>query len=44
MKFGILHHNYIEPKYGHVTKKLKFLKFKMATAAILKIAFLATTH
>ena len=33
-----------EPNYIHVTKKLKFLKFKMAAAAVLKIAFLAITH
>ena len=31
----------IEPNYSHVTKKLQFLKFEMATVAILKIAFLA---
>ena len=29
----------IEPDYGHVTKKVKFLKFKMATVGILKIVF-----
>jgi len=33
----------IEPGYSHVTKK-RFLKFKMAAAAILKIAFLAINH
>ena len=33
----------IEPDYGHVTK-IKIFKFEMATAAILKIAFLAITH
>jgi len=32
----------IEPHESHVTK-LKFLKFKVASAAILKIAFLAIT-
>ena len=34
----------VEPEYSHVTKKLKFLKFKMAAVAILQIAFLAITH
>jgi len=34
----------IEPDYSHVTKNVKFLKFKMAAAAILKIDFLAITH
>ena len=29
----------IEPRYSHVTRKLKFLEFEMATAAILKIVF-----
>ena len=29
----------IEPDYSHVNQKLKFLKFKMAATAILKIAF-----
>jgi len=33
-----------EPDDSHVTKNLIFLKFKMAAAAILKIAFLAITH
>ena len=39
MKFGIL-----QLDDSLVTKKLKFLKFKMAAAAILKISFLAITH
>ena len=34
----------IEPDYSLVTKKMKFSKFKMAAAAILKITFLAITH
>jgi len=33
-----------EPDCSLVTKNLKFLKFKMAVAAILKIAFVAITH
>ena len=34
----------IELHDRHVIKKMKFLKFKMAAAVILKIAFLAITH
>jgi len=34
----------IEPDDSHVTKNWNFLKFKMAAAAILKIALLAITH
>ena len=34
----------IEPDYRQVAKKLTFLKFKMAAAAVLKIRFLAITH
>ena len=34
----------IEPGYSYVTKNWKFLKFKMAAAAILKFAFLAITR
>ena len=34
----------IEPGYNHLDQKLQFLKFKMAAAAILKIAFEAITH
>ena len=34
----------IESGYSHVTKKLKFLKFKMVAVAILKIDFLAINH
>ena len=33
-----------KPNDSHMTKNLKFLKFKMAAAAILKIAFLAIIH
>jgi len=34
----------IQPHDKSRDQKLKFLKFKMAAAAILKIAFLAITH
>ena len=34
--------SHIGPNYSHLTKK--FLKFKMAAAGILKIAFLAINH
>jgi len=34
----------IEPHESHMTKNWKFQKFKMAAAAILKIAFLVIIH
>jgi len=34
----------IEPDDSHGNKNWKFLKFNMAAAAIMKIAFLAITH
>jgi len=34
----------IEPKLHSHDRKMKFLEFKMAATAILKIAFLAITH
>ena len=43
MKFGTLH-QILNPVTVTWQKKLKFLKFKMAAAAILKIAFLAINH
>ena len=42
MKFGTLHQ--ILNPVTDTDQKLKFLKFKMAAAAILKIDFLAITH
>jgi len=42
MKFGTLHQ--ILNRLQSRDQKLKFLKFKMTAAAILKIAFLAVTH
>jgi len=35
---------YLSEKSSHFDQIFKFLKFKMAAAAILKIAFLALTH
>ena len=43
MKFGTLH-QILNPVIQLGDQKLKFLKFKMAAAAILKFVFLAITH
>ena len=46
MKFSTLHQIFkmAAASYSHVTKKMKFLEFKMAATAILKFAFLVITH